>query len=347
MFRSATIRLTAWYVLMVSIICILFSIAFYRVATSELADSLKRETHRLVIDQRIDPMYSANLMEDSLEQGSNRILINLLIFDAFLLSAGTIASYFLAKRTLGPIEAAHEAQRRFASDASHELRTPLTAMKTEIEVTLRDKKPELSDLKRQLQSNLEEIAKLEVLSTGLLQLAKYVENDNSLDMEQVNLSDIARIAHDRLEKAANHKKIIFDLDLKTAYVHGDRSSLVELSAILIDNAIKYSSENTKILIETFINNKTASLRVTDHGVGISSQDLPHIFDRFYQSDTSRTKREGSGYGLGLSLAKAISERNNGSIIVESALGEGTKVTLNMHEVRLADIDTDNNKLKKA
>ncbi len=327
MFRSATIRLTAWYVLMLSVICILFSVAFYRVATNELTDSLQRETRRLVVDQRIDPRYSFNLMQDSLEQGSRRILINLLIFDAFLLSAGTFASYFLAKRTLEPIEAAHEAQRRFASDASHELRTPLTAMKTEIEVMLRDKKPEVGALREQLESNLEEIAKLESLSTGLLQLAKYTENDNSLTIAVVNLADIACKAQDRLEKAASHRDISITTNLDTVKVVGDTASLVELTAILLDNAIKYSSDGSEIAIDTTQDGRLATLSVSDKGAGIATADLPHIFDRFYQADTSRTKQKSQGYGLGLSLAKAIAERHHGNIVVDSEIGQGTTVTI--------------------
>ncbi len=336
MFRSATIRLTAWYVLMVGVICVLFSVAFYRVATNELTDSLLRETHRLAVDQRLDPTYSLGLMQDSLEQGSRRILMNLLIFDAFLLGAGSVASYFLAKRTLEPIEAAHEAQRRFASDASHELRTPLTAMKTEIEVMLRDKKPEVGALKGQLQSNLEEIAKLESLSTGLLQLAKYEEDDNSLELDQVNLEDVAVSARDRLEKAAGHRGIKITADLKPARVIGDRASLVELAAILIDNAIKYSHDASVINLSTTSQDGSAVLAVSDHGVGIAADDLPHIFDRFYQADTSRTKQKSQGYGLGLSLAKAIAERHNGSIAIESTLDVGTTVTIRLPEAKLSE-----------
>lgn len=333
MFRSATIRLTVWYVLMVSIICILFSVAFYRVATSELTDSLARETHRLVIDQRIDPQYSTNIMQDSLEQGSRRILLNLLIFDAFLLGAGSVASYFLAKRTLEPIEAAHEAQRRFASDASHELRTPLTAMKTEIEVMLRDKKPEVSALKNQLESNLEEIAKLEALSTGLLQMAKYEEDDSMLEIKRFDLADAVTAAHDRLDKAAGHRNIRITLDLSSSDVMGDKTSLVELVAILIDNAIKYSPDGAAVALSTSVHDGTASLSVRDNGVGIAAEDLPNIFDRFYQADTSRSKQKSQGYGLGLSLAKAITERHRGIITVESIVGEGTSVTVRLPEAK--------------
>jgi two-component system sensor histidine kinase CiaH len=329
MFRSATIRLTSWYVLMVSVICLLFSVAFYRVATIELNDSLERETHRLVQDQRIDPRYTHALMQESLEQGSNRILVNLLIFDAILLGAGTVASYFLAKRTLEPLQAAHEAQKRFASDASHELRTPLTAMKTEIEVMMRTKQPQISELREQLQSNLEEIGKLEALSTGLLQLAKYEENDSSIIFDRIDLSDVVTAAYERLAKAAQHRKISIDLELDLVFVIGDRSSLVELIAILLDNAIKYSADGSKIELSTKLMQKHAVVIVRDHGVGISAEDIPHIFDRFYQADTSRTKQKNHGYGLGLSLAKAIVERHHGSISINSIVHAGTSIIVSL------------------
>jgi signal transduction histidine kinase len=205
-------------------------------------------------------------------------------------------------------------------------------MKTEIEVMLRDKKPEIGALREQLESNLEEIAKLESLSTGLLQLAKYTENDNSLELAVVNLEDVAHKAQDRLEKAASHRAISIKTDLNQAKVSGDTSSLIELTAILIDNAIKYSAEGSEIKISTSSNGRQATLSVQDHGVGIAVDDLPHIFDRFYQADTSRTKQKSPGYGLGLSLAKAIAERHHGNIVVDSEVGQGTKVSVQLPAV---------------
>jgi len=222
-----------------------------------------------------------------------------------------------------------EAQNRFTADASHELRTPLTAMRTEIEVAIRDKKMNLLEARELLNSNLEEISKLEVLSSALLKLAK---NDGQIAKEfsKVVVSDVIIEAYEKVESLAREKEIKIEChpelgsgSLPNVSILGDRQSLTELFVILLDNAIKYSPKNSKIKIVVLEDSKDVSIKISDSGIGIKASDLPHIFDRFYRADHSRNKDKVDGYGLGLSIAKQIVDFHGGNIKAESKAGKGT------------------------
>ncbi|HEV2412674.1 MAG TPA: histidine kinase dimerization/phospho-acceptor domain-containing protein, partial [Candidatus Saccharimonadales bacterium] len=163
MFKSATVRLTAWYALIIMFISILFSVSLYEVSLHELDDRLHQQMVFLL--PRVPKIRAEIISQHNL--GSHALLVDLVYFNLIVLVAATTASYLLARQTLEPIEEAHEMQTRFAADASHELRTPLTAMKSEIEVALRDGKLPLSEYQRLLTSNLEEVDRLVTLTNVL------------------------------------------------------------------------------------------------------------------------------------------------------------------------------------
>jgi signal transduction histidine kinase len=239
-----------------------------------------------------------------------------------ILILSSVASYFFARWTLRPIEDVMESQSRFTADASHELKTPLTAMKSEIEVSLRDKKLGSSQAKELLLSNLEEIGKLETLSSALLELAKF-EGKGKENFKEVSLPDIITSAYEKLERIAQAKDIEFKNDLKELKVSGDKQQLIELFVILLDNAIKYSPDGSEIKIVIKKEMRHLEISIQDQGVGIKKEDLPHIFDRFYRADSSRTKGKTSGYGLGLAIARQIVKLHDGSISAESLVGKGS------------------------
>jgi signal transduction histidine kinase len=122
---------------------------------------------------------------------------------------------------------------------------------------------------------------------------------------------------------ASQKLITVVNQVEDFQIVGDKASLVELLVILIDNAIKYSEPKTTIKLTTRKSNQFVSLAVTDHGQGIKASDLPHIFDRFYRADFSRSKTKTNGYGLGLSIAKKIVDAHGGKIEAKSTLGKGS------------------------
>ena len=323
MFRSATFRLTLWYLLIIMVISVVFSVAIYEVSTRELRASLRRQAviyQSLPWYQNGAPDYPVQSLDQQLAAAQNRLRVNLVLLNLAILVGAGGAGYFLARRTLRPIESALDAQSRFTADASHELRTPLTAMRTEIEVALRDTKMAPDQARGLLASNLEEITKLEVLSAGLLKLAQHA---GSLPLEPCSTETVAAAAVGRLDKALEQRHIIIDNQVKDIKVLGDQQSLVDLIAILLDNAIKYSPPKSTIELASGIRGRQGYISVQDQGQGISASDVPHIFDRFYRADTSRNKEQTSGYGLGLSIAKQIVEAHKGSIEVRTVAGKGS------------------------
>ena len=330
-FKLAYIKLTVYYVSIIMLLSIMFSGVIYKIASFELGSGLNKQTRTLREEafsapmpgplQNLDKIRSEQLAESSGRLKNNLIYFNLLIF--VLASAG---SYFLARRTLRPIEDTMKSQSRFTADASHELRTPLAAMRSEIEVALRNNKLSLSEAKGQLKSNIEEIEKLEILSAALLKLARFDER-NHHELDKVDMSEAVVEAYSKLEKLAYEKQINFNNKLSPSIVMGDKGSLTELCVILIDNAIKYSPAKTTISIKTSTAGRYGILRIRDNGVGIKSSHLPHIFDRFYRADNSRAKINVDGYGLGLSIAKSIVDMNHGKIFAESTEGKGSVFTV--------------------
>ena len=253
-----------------------------------------------------------------------RFALQLLIINGGILFLAGTAGYFLAGKTLQPIEVMVDEQKRFVADASHELRTPLTSIKTEVEVALRDKKLKLVDAKELLKSNLTEIDKMKYFSDNLLALSRYEASERDLSMEEVDLAEAVRQAIERNAPQAREKKISIKEDLSAVTVKGNPQSLVELISILINNAIKYSPEGKEVRVSVRIKGKKAVIEVRDQGIGISEKEIPHIFDRFYRADSSRNKTIVDGYGLGLSIAKSIVDAHKGEIKVESEVGKGSR-----------------------
>lgn len=339
-FHSAILKLTLFYVLIVMVISVAFSIGLYNISSNEIENGLGRQT-RVLRDIPITDFQNGiiipNFDEVRLEQlavSTNHLRDNLIYFNLLVLILSSVFSYLFAKKTLIPIQKAMESQRRFTADASHELRTPLTAMKTEIEVNLRDGRLGLSDSKKLLKSNLEEIEKLEDLSNSLLKLARY-EDDVKPVFSEVSLEEIIVEAYEKVESLATKKSIDIkcrpELDSGSSKisVKGDKQSLAELFVILLDNAVKYSLEKSKIFITMKKDKKSATVTIKDQGIGIRATDLPHIFERFYRCDTSRCKEKAKGYGLGLSIAKRIVDLHDGTITVASKAGKGSEFTVKL------------------
>lgn len=319
----AVIKLSLFYVLILMTISIAFSISFYNISTNEIGRGLGRQS-RAIGMMGSDPIFDQieQIRNDQMQESQNHITLNLIYFNLLILLISSLSSYFFAKKTLEPIEKAMEEQNRFTADASHELRTPLTAMKTEIEVALRDRKLNFAESKKLLESNLEEIEKLESLSNALLKLAK---NDSSkLTLDTINLEETIIAAYERIESLADSKSIEFENKLFAVELKGDYSSLVELFVILLDNAVKYSPSNSKVEIQMERQDNILTTKIKDRGVGVKASDLPYIFNRFYRADSSRNKEKISGYGLGLSIAKQIVDLHNGSITATSKAGQGSE-----------------------
>ncbi len=217
--------------------------------------------------------------------------------------------------------------RQFSADASHELRTPLTIMRGEVELALRYPK-EPDEYRRVLVSNLEEVLRLSAIVDNLLTLSKAeFGRFEVLKEEDVALHDLVAELYDDCQMLATKKNIVIELAKNEKLtVRGDRIKLRQLLMNLVDNAIKYTPEQGRIVLTSVRENGFAKIHVKDSGIGIPKEDLQKIFDRFYRVDKART-RELGGSGLGLSIAKWIAELHNGRIEVESEPSKGSVFTV--------------------
>ena len=275
------------------------------------------------------------LLNRDLDRAKKAVIIRLLMVDGIIIVTSGVAAYVLAGKTLEPLEESLEEQRRFIADASHELKTPITSLRTELEValregTLRDKTITTKEARQLFISNLEDVMNLQKLSENLIKLNKYSQNGNAMHIEEVQIKEVLDEAIKKIAPMAKMKNIKLVKEITNFNLRVDKQSIVELFTILLDNAVKYSLKKSSIFITSSLINKTAKINIRDEGSGISSEDIPHLFDRFYRSDSSRNKQKADGYGLGLAIAKEIVERHKGNIRVRSKAGKGTTFTVTLH-----------------
>ena len=221
------------------------------------------------------------------------------------------------------LERAVGEMKQFTASIAHELRTPLAALRGEAEFALLHSQS-LSECKNALASQIEEFDKLGRMIQQLLTLARAESGQLRMTREAVNVTDMLRDLTDTFSLVAAEKKISLKLDCAPDLsVIGDRQWLDRALFNLIDNAIKYTPDGGQVTVFGRHEDRTVVLEVADNGRGISPEALPHIFERFYRADPSRSK-EVQGVGLGLSLVKWIVEEHRGTIRVESQPGRGSR-----------------------
>ena len=221
------------------------------------------------------------------------------------------------------LEAAFNRITQFTADASHELRTPLALMRTTTEVSLRTSQT-VSEYREAQSQVLEELEKTSSLVEKLMLLARADAGVETLQRAPVNLTDCLREACNDGRILATAKGITFQEDIAslTLVVEGDAHALHRVFLILMDNAVKYTPSRGSIVVSLSREDKFAVMEFRDTGIGITAEDQPHIFDRFYRADKARS-REFGGVGLGLSIARWVAEAHGGSIAVESSPGDGS------------------------
>jgi signal transduction histidine kinase len=329
MFRSATFKLTVWYMVIIIIISLAFSFVVYRLAINELANGLAHQSARFLDEF---PAFSSNLLlreRSELASGRQQIIGNLVVFNIAVLVSAGFGSYALARRTLQPIEIAHEQQKRFTADVSHELRTPLTAIHMETEVALMDQKAGKAALRDTLASNLEEATKLQQLINDLMRLSKLEASELQQAFTPQRLKDIVTQAMQDTKPLAKRRKIKLTTSTIPGKVMGDHASLVQLFNILVENAIKYSPAGSEVHLTGSRHGDELTVSIRDHGIGIERGELEHIFERFYRADRARSQGDTPGFGLGLSIAKQIVDTHHGTITLKSRSGQGTTAVVKL------------------
>lgn len=222
-------------------------------------------------------------------------------------------------QTLERLETLFTSQQRFLADVSHELRTPLTVIKGNVDLMRRMKSLD----EESLTSIDQEAGRLTRLVGGLLLLAQAESGSVSLNMKLVELDTLLLEVFQEMKVLAGEKIQLHLTEIDQIQVNGDRDRLKQVLLNLVGNAIQYTPQGGDVFLSLGIVAEQARLIIRDTGPGIPAEDLPHIFERFYRAEKSRTRGKTTGFGLGLSIAHWIVDKHGGRIEVDSKDGWGT------------------------
>jgi two-component system, OmpR family, phosphate regulon sensor histidine kinase PhoR len=239
---------------------------------------------------------------------------------------GEIAGAVVLFHDITELKRADEMRRDFVANVSHELRTPLSILRGYIETMLDHPKMPRGETARILEVMDQHSKRLGLLANDLLTLAQLESGKSTLELSEIDLlrffNDLVRDWSKKFE--AKKLKTVIDVASDCPSIRADEARLREIFDNLFDNALKYSHENGEIRLQTERCGDSIALSVSDDGIGISAEDLPRIFERFYRADKARS-RELGGTGLGLSIVKHIAQLHSGRVEADSSLAEGTTI----------------------
>ncbi len=218
-------------------------------------------------------------------------------------------------------------QKRFIADASHELKTPIASIKGMVEILNRPAFEDEETLKDFLRQIAKEAIRLETVVADLLFISKMSSNKMYLDMETIDLSNVIKQAYDSLKSEFSRKNVAFECSFSDIFVEADAKQMYQVFANLLGNAIQHTDTGS-VKAVAFIIDEAVKIEISDSGIGISQNDLPFVFERFYRSASDRSRQSG-GSGLGLAIVKSIVLAHNGHIYVRSEPGQGTTFTIEL------------------
>lgn len=313
MFTKARLKLTFFYLLIVVVIISIFSLLLYYFTSQHIRDNFD--------DQSLSKSVEVELLDGAVDQLQNSLLIG----DAVVILLAGLLSYWLAGKTLKPIQIALDAQEQFSANASHELRTPLAVIKTDFEVYLKNKQPTIGEAKEVIVSGLEEVDRLSGMIENLLVLARSKKTKNDIEFSEVDIASVINLAVNKLKRSAEAKNLSLTLKVEDSLaVLGNEKLLEQLFINLIQNAITYT-KNGGITVMVGADDNV-EVKIQDSGIGIEKSELNNIFKPFYKIDSSRSAKSG-GVGLGLSIVQDIIDKHKGTINISSEVDKGTTVTV--------------------
>ena len=231
----------------------------------------------------------------------------------------------LVRKSSAPIERSMEQMRRFMADAAHELRAPVTILRTRAEVALGQDRDAPRDAVT-FQAIEREATRLGQVVGDLLTLARADAGERPIAQLPLYLDDVAAEAVDAVRTLAEQKQVQLEVGaFEEAKITGDPALIRQLLLIVLDNAVKFTATGGQVRLDVAAEDGRATVVVADTGIGIPSEHLPHVFERFYRGDPAR--READGSGLGLAIARWIVDAHHARIDISSTPGTGTRVTL--------------------
>lgn len=230
---------------------------------------------------------------------------------------------FFANRYIAPVKEAFTKQKQFIADASHELKTPLAIISTNTDVLLDNLEDTISNQSRWIHHIKEETNRMKELTNNLLYLTEIDHTGSHILYVPFNLSETVESIVLTMEAVIFEKNISLHYEIEPDLnIYGNKEQMKQVVMILLDNAIKYTHHQGSITLRLQKQNQDVVLSVTNTGDGIPPEHIESIFDRFYRTDASRSRKLG-GYGLGLSIAKTIVEQHKGKIYAKSTLKKST------------------------
>jgi|GEM_PF-2019901 len=261
-----------------------------------------------------------------IDEAIAKLIIGSLLIIPVALGLAGLGAWFLAAKTLRPIEENLRQQRQFIQDASHELRTPLAIIQSNIDVALQNPNPSVSQLQDKLHTVNETAKRMGKIISDLFTLSTSDSQALRLKPRLISLDKVARDVVKQMRSMARKKEQELKLgELEELIVYADEDRMKQITTIFVDNAIKYTPSKGTITVAVA---KTpaidyAKLSIMDTGPGISRENQERIFERFFRVDKSRS-RELGGNGLGLAIASTLVQRQRGHISVQSKLGKGSR-----------------------
>ena len=314
LFQRARLKLTGLYIGIIAVILIIFSLTLYHALAKNIRDNFEGnfsddQTQELVITKTTDQLQTT-----------------IFFIDLIILFVSSGLSYFLAGKTLKPIQRAMEKQEQFTVDASHELRTPLSVIKTNLEVALREKDWNKDKGRALIVSAIDEVKLMTKLTEDLLALSKLEDKEKIYSFKKINIAEITEQMVKKMQIIAIKRKIQLSIERSdTAFIYGNAGALQQLVMNIVSNALNFTPAGGYVRLAIEQRGEEIIISVQDTGTGITKEDLSHIFERLYRADKAR--KQGGGTGLGLAIAKEIVHKHRGTINIESELGKGTLVII--------------------
>jgi two-component system sensor histidine kinase ResE len=292
-----------------------------------LPEDVKKDLNNLGVEAQLTKVMAEKKPSQIVKDWLGKKLM--FTFSPIMDNLGTVTGSVVLVQDISESERLEQLRRDFVANVSHEFRTPLTVIRGSLEALVDGAVEKNEDIKRYQQRMLAETRVLERLVGDLLELSRLQSGKITINKEKIHLPSLLADAVKSLQTIAEKKgiKIEYLSEQEVPALLGDYDRLRQLFVIFLDNAVKYSPENTRVSVETSLpGNNTLSVKIRDQGYGIAADELTHIWDRFYKADNSR---KGNGTGLGLAIAKHLIELHDGKVSVQSELGKGTVIEIKL------------------